>query len=432
MADLPVPQTHTPIHLTGGPDKKALVDAFKGQPINALRTPAVVIDRAVFAKNCALMHENAKAWGAQFRAHVKTHKTIEGVRLQLRSTAATTHAVVVSTLMEAHEIVKGGLVADETVNDILYGLPVPINKLADLSDLWDEIAPHAGTVRVMVDHPIQVEAIERFEDTKSTNRRWSVFIKVDAGGKRAGLEPSSPAFQELLKSALLSQNISVYGFYCHAGNSYASRSPEEASSWLTIEIDAVNTAARMAKSLLPESNRDPFVLAVGSTPTAHSATPENKAKLASVLHGTLEIHAGNYPLLDLQQLHTGLVQRTRIAQYVTATVLSYYPGRGNNATDEALCDAGAIAMSKDTGPSGSFGEVVGRTWKLGRVSQEHGILTRDSTDGVDTLRIGEVVRIVGQHACLTLAAHQWYYIADSEGEDGGLVVEDVWVPWKGW
>jgi hypothetical protein len=29
---------------------------------------------------------------------------------------------------------------------------------------------------------------------------------------------------------------------------------------------------------------------------------------------------------------------------------------------------------------------------------------------------------------VTLAAHPWYYCVD----DGGEIVTDVWVPWKGW
>lgn len=69
-----VVQTKTPYHISRGPEKQALVDEFKGKPLNALRTPAVVIDRAAFAKNCARMHQHAKQWGADFRAHVKTHK----------------------------------------------------------------------------------------------------------------------------------------------------------------------------------------------------------------------------------------------------------------------------------------------------------------------------------------------------------------------
>lgn len=79
-------------------------------------------------------------------------------------------------------------------------------------------------------------------------------------------------------------------------------------------------------------------------------------------------------MMDLQQQHTSLIDRAHIAQRVLATVVSYYPGRGEGGLDEAMCDAGAIAMSKDTGPSGGFGEVVGKPWKLGRcVLQLHSV-----------------------------------------------------------
>jgi D-serine ammonia-lyase len=149
-------------------------------------------------------------------------------------------------------------------------------------------------------------------------------------------------------------------------------------------------------------------------------------------------------MLDLQQLHTSLVDRSRIAQRVLATVISYYPGRGEGGADEAMCDAGAIAMSKDTGPSGIFGEVIGKPWNLGRISQEHGILTRSTLsrstevaepgvgDGGDRLELGSMIEIVGQHACLTAAAYPWYYIVDSSVEGGLDHVQDIWIPWKGW
>ena len=45
-------------------------------------------------------------------------QTAEGTRLQLMSGANKTTAVVVSTLMEAWEVVRAGLVADGTVNDV--------------------------------------------------------------------------------------------------------------------------------------------------------------------------------------------------------------------------------------------------------------------------------------------------------------------------
>ena len=67
-------QTLSSRYLLNLPDKKTLNDAFVGKPIGFLRTPALVIDKATFAANCTRMHQNVTSWGADFRAHIKTHK----------------------------------------------------------------------------------------------------------------------------------------------------------------------------------------------------------------------------------------------------------------------------------------------------------------------------------------------------------------------
>lgn len=170
----------------------------------------------------------------------------------------------------------------------------------------------------------------------------------------------------------------------------------------------------------------------------HAASAATRMQLERQLNGKMELHAGNYPLLDLQQLNTGMVEPEQISQRVVATVVSYYPDRGPNGEDEAMCDAGAIAMSKDKGPLEGYGEVIGKKWRLSRISQEHGILVKAENalfakpdqDG-ESLKIGDQVQIVGQHACLITAAYPWYYIIDSSTESADTVV-DVWVPWKGW
>jgi len=249
------------------------------------------------------------------------------------------------------------------------------------------------------------------------------------------VSPESQDFDQLVIALFSSPAASVYGFYGHAGNAYASKSLSEASTFLSGEVDAVNTAAGRALALLSgtlkmEPPTEPFVLSVGSTPTAHAASAETRAKLSTFLHGKLELHAGNYPMLDLQQQETGMITMEHIAQRVRATVVSLYPGRGDDGSDEALIDAGAIAFSKDTGPSGGYGKVIGLNWQLGRMSQEHGTLTR-TAGPEDKLEIGDIVDVVGQHACLIAAAYPWYYIVDSEVEDGKKIV-DVWVAWKGW
>ena len=136
-------------------------------------------------------------------------------------------------------------------------------------------------------------------------------------------------------------------------------------------------------------------------------------------------------MLDLQQIHTSLVDSSRVAQKVLATVISYYPGRGTGGTDEALCDAGGIAMSKDTGPIKGYGQVNGGTWSLESISQEHGTLAQRS-GGTGSIKIGDKIEIIGQHACMIAAAHPWYYVVDSSTAGDADRVVDVWVPCKGW
>ncbi|PPQ99604.1 hypothetical protein CVT24_005180 [Panaeolus cyanescens] len=427
-----ISQTATPFDLLQKPDEDALVKAFAGSHVDTLRTPAMIIDRKIFAHNCAAMHKKAREWGATFRAHLKTHKTLKGTRLQLQSSEGQSHAIIVSTMMEAWEVFQGGLVADGTVKDILYGLPIAPNKIADLSRLSQEVEKHGGVVRILIDHPDQVRFLEEYNDGQH-NTRWSAFIKINGGQHRAGVVPSSKEFFKLLDAALYSPVLTLYGFYGHAGNAYGSTSLEEASNFLSGEVQAVNIAAQDALQVIskadkPVSVKGEFVLSVGSTPTAHAASAETRRLLSEKLNGVLELHAGNYPMLDLQQEHTSLIDQARISQRVRATVISYYPGRGTNGTDEAMVDAGAIAFSKDTGPSGGYGEVIGTPWKLSRISQEHGILTIPPGDH-RTLALGTVVDIIGQHACLIAAAYPWYYIVDSDVENGTRVV-DVWVPWK--
>jgi hypothetical protein len=117
MDTLPT-QTRTPTDLLTLPSKLSLQGEYVGSHITSLRTPALVVDRTAFAENCARMHASAKQWNASFRAHVKTHKTSEGTRMQLVSTEGSTHSVVVSTMMEAWSLVRAGLVADGTINDV--------------------------------------------------------------------------------------------------------------------------------------------------------------------------------------------------------------------------------------------------------------------------------------------------------------------------
>ncbi len=114
---------------------------------------------------------------------------------------------------------------------------------------------------------------------------------------RAGVIPESTEFLALLEVLLKSQATILHGFYGHAGNAYGSTSLSEASEFLSKEVESVNIAAKSALEVISSSYPEaviskPFVLSVGSTPTAHAANAETRKQLSELLYGDLELHAG--------------------------------------------------------------------------------------------------------------------------------------------
>ncbi|WWD22569.1 hypothetical protein CI109_107062 [Kwoniella shandongensis] len=423
--------TFTPLSLYSLPSKSALVDQFVGQPISSLRTPALIVDRTKFKNNCEKVTGEAKKRGMNFRVHVKTHKTIEGTRMQVEA-AGGAKATITSTMVELWQIIEGGLVEEGLVDDILYSMPVSADKMEDLNSAQEKIGSK-GTIRLMVDHPKQIEELGKFNDRVGRKEKWSVFVKVDGGGRRAGVPPTSQQMKDIIGAIVASKHVEIYGFYSHFGQSYASDSLSKGSSYFAGEIDCVQSAAKIARSLGAEGK---WVLSVGATPTAHAAVRE-VVQSHGGLEGELELHAGCYCMCDLQQHATSLITTSNLAITVLARVVSTYPHR-----DEAMCDAGALAVSKDTGRYPGFGRVVSppkaRGWDLGRISQEHGTLVKrpqgdetefsENLDGEGGPEIGDLVEIVPQHACLVCANFPWFYVV----EDGRKEVVDVWVPWRGW
>lgn len=133
----------------------------------------------------------------------------------------------------------------------------------------------------MVDNEAQIDALEAF----GRPAPWPVFIKVDVGSHRAGLESSSPALRRLVEKVESSSAAEVYGFYCHAGHSYACRTEEAAAAVLRSEVEGVVAAA----GYLDSKEGRKVVVSFGSTPTAHVANSLRKALPEGM---EVELHAG--------------------------------------------------------------------------------------------------------------------------------------------
>lgn len=420
-----------PTNFTTLPNKQHLLDAYNGTKVSDLPTPSFVLDKSKFTTNCVKMLHNAGQLQADFRAHVKTHKTIEGTRIQVSpQPGLSTDKIVVSTLMEAWNLVP--LVEEGLVTDILFSLPVVRSRLDELAAL----AVKVPNLRLMLDNPEQLDVLAAYSkalEGQSPVPKWSVFIKINMGTNRAGLLNDSQYLSETLarfQDAAVAQAVEIYGFYCHAGHSYASDSPNAAKGFLMEEIRHANMAAKAAKDLYPELN---LQISVGATPTAHASeilTMDEVTTTVGPLYGKLELHAGNYPCLDLQQVSTGCVTLDDVSCKVVAEVVLSYRERGDKSPGEQLINAGVIALAREFGPLPGHGRIVEpkgyENWIVGRLSQEHGILVPLEEKPTELIPLGTKVLVVPQHSCITAAAYPWYYVVEEDK------VIDVWVPFRGW
>ncbi|KAI0096645.1 putative serine dehydratase domain-containing protein [Nemania sp. FL0031] len=388
---------------------------------------------------------------------------------------------------------------------MLYSFPVYPSSVDRLAAISAQLG--MGGLTVMVDNVEQVKLLTLLA-SKSGNPPL-VFLKINMGSNRAGVPPHTPACAALVQELLLSETVGsciFWGLYSHAGHSYASRKDWEAMGILGAEFAALHDVALAVRKDRPEH---PLVLSAGATPTvttlhhpdfananrssngnhAHAAAddvtmttvPEEeeegaaktgliKALIARMRADglTLEVHAGVYPTLDIQQLAAHACDATylnpsAVAITVLAEVASVYPGRGPGSTTEALVNAGCLALGRE--PCEDMGEVKGKHysawgilmpwgglanvvpgprfpavhggWQVGRISQEHGVLAwrgagEGEVGGETPLTPGQRVRIWPNHSCITGAGHPWYLVVDSRNQGREDEVVDVWPRWNGW
>ncbi|KAH3184071.1 hypothetical protein KXW84_004407 [Aspergillus fumigatus] len=385
--------------------------SFIDRPATDLPTPAVVLSKPILERNIKQLLQDVKDLEISFRPHVKTLKSIEVTRMMLGN--GTHRRIVASTLCE----IRGALpLAEEGILDeALYGIPIYPSALPQLAALSSKLK-----IVLMVDNEAQIDALESFAQSTGRTAPWPVFIKVDVGSHRAGLESSSSAMRLLVEKVESSHAAEVYGFYCHAGHSYACRTEEAAAAVLKSELEGVVRAA----GYLDRKEGRKVVVSFGSTPTAHVVNSLRRALPEGM---EVELHAGNFPANDLQQVCTGLVAEEQQAVRVLVEVCSVYPER-----NEALINAGTVALTKETSDVVGFGRVTDRPgWAVVRMAQEHGILGLANASGVqrveETFRVGQKVMLYIQHACITAAQHHVYHVVDEED-----IVRETWVPWKGW
>ncbi|KAG8159709.1 hypothetical protein KVR01_010346 [Diaporthe batatas] len=430
--------------------KAALQERFVGKTLQEVPTPSIVLDMAKLEVNCQRMIDAADKNGIGWRAHIKTHKTEELTRLQVGEHSKAPANIIVSTILEAEKIapvLKDFQNKGRDVN-VLFAFPLFPSAVPRLAAISRALGPNA--LAVMIDNPAQVPLLADLRSQSGGNRPLA-FLKIDVKYNRAGAIPGTQTYHALLKDALAAEadgSAVLHGLYAHAGQSYYTRGDWDALMYLT---DEFATLAGVAAEIRAQSAGHALTLSVGATPTAtalqHPGIPSSSssgaqggaqgagagetgarvATLASLI-GTLkadglalEVHAGVYPTLDLQQLAThardsSLLGSGDIAISVVAEVASLYAGRGAAGSTEALVNAGSLALGREPcrqdaeghyagwGVVAPWGEpaleasdpapagfpAVHRGWQVDKISQEHGVLAWKGDKGAEVpLRFGQ-------------------------------------------
>ena len=349
--------------------------------LDDLETPSVVVDLDVLAGNLDRMAAYAALHGLALRPHVKTHKAPRIAAEQLRLGAV---GLTCATPREVE-------VMSDVSDDLLLAYP-PVGR-AKLGRLMG--ATGALRFTVAIDSVEVARALAAVAEQAA--RRVGVYVEADLGMRRVGV-PSPEAAVALASFVTESSWLEYRGlaFYPgHVRERMADQGPKLAQ--LGDDLGQVIEALRRA-------GLRPPVVSGGSTPAAWRMHE---------VPGVTEVRPGTYVYNDRTTAAMEACEWDEIALTVLATVVSTaVPG-------QAVIDAGTKALGREPMGEPGFGALLDRPEvTVQRMSEEHGVLDLSRTSWRPA--VGDVVRVVPNHACIVVHLNDTVYGAR------GRLVETAW------
>ena len=360
-----------------------------GTAVDAIDTPALVIDLDAMLRNLERMAAFARTHRLRLRPHAKMHKSGAIAKLQIEAGAV---GVCVQKIEEAERLAAAG------VNDIFISNEVIAPaKLARLAEL-------ARTTRlsVAVDSQLGVQGLaQALHAARATggSRDISVdtLVEIDVGQGRCGVQPAAAG---ALAQQVASAGLRFAGLQAYHGTAQHIRS--EAGRAAAIEHAAVRVRAALA-SLTAAGLTCPLVTGAGTGSFTFEA--------ASGLWG--ELQPGSYLFMDRDYADNPALPyapQFEHALFVKSQVMS-------RCSNHAVIDAGHKAYAVDSGPPSVWGQDL----EFAGCSDEHGTL-RSGTDALPEL--GRTVWLIPGHCDPTVNLHDAYVVVR-----GGLAhgrVEAIW------
>ncbi|HYG54734.1 MAG TPA: DSD1 family PLP-dependent enzyme [Burkholderiales bacterium] len=336
-----------------------------GDRLEDIDTPALVLDLDAFEKNIETMRKSVGG-KVRVRAHAKTHKCAE---IGKRQVAAGAVGLCCQKVSEAEAMVDGGI-RDVLVSNEVVGA----RKLERLAALASR-----ARVGVCVDH------LENIRDLAKTGAKLDVYVEIDVGMARCGVQPGEPAV-ELAREISRHANLRFAGLQAYHGRAQHVRGMDERHGLIERAAQHVFHTRDLLKKAGIEC---PIVTGAGSG-----------TFMFELESGAWdEIQPGSYVFMDVDYARNewaAPLPRFEHALFVLATVMS----RPN--AQLAVVDAGLKASSVDSG--------MPTVWQrphlaYKRASDEHGVIEIGAGPAP---ALGEKLPLVPGHCDPTVNLYDWY------------------------
>ena len=298
-----------------------------GKSVNHIDTPALVIDLDAMKRNLVRMSEFSKKHGIRWRPHAKMHKSALLAKIQAKAGAV---GVCVQKTSEAEALAAGGVLDIYISNEVIA--PAKLRRVAELAKT---VAAQGGQLAIAVDSG---EGVIRLAKAMTDARGGSgvgtvidVFVEIDVGHGRCGVEPGSAALN-LVMEIRKHPALNFAGLQAYNGRAQHVRSASGRRDAITKVVDAV----LMTRHLI-EGQGIPVGLVTGG------GTGSMLLEAASGVFG--ELQAGSFMFMDADyaQNERDAAQPTfEHALFVKTQVMSTH-------STHVVCDAGHKSHAIDSG-----------------------------------------------------------------------------------
>jgi D-serine deaminase-like pyridoxal phosphate-dependent protein len=351
-----------------------------GQPVDAIDTPALVVDLDAMQRNLARMADFARKHDVRWRPHAKMHKSSAIARLQMQAGAI---GVCVQKTSEAEAMVAGGVYNVYISNEV-----VAPAKLARVAELAHQVAAEHGQLAIAVDH---VEGVHRLANAMNDRRRGGatvidVFVEVDVGQGRCGVAPGRAAVDlvhEIRKHAALR----FAGLQAYHGRAQHLRSAQARRDAISQVVQDVQFTRKMI-----EQDGIKVGLVTGA------GTGSMVCEAASGIYG--ELQAGSFLFMDADYAaneRDPAQPQFEHALFVKSQVMS-------SGLLHAVCDAGHKSHAIDSGLPRVLTLAATGELDYANGGDEHGLL-KPARGNQRVPRLDDTIWLIPGHCDPTVNLH---------------------------